>query len=300
MQRRPFAAAIVLIGWASANASEPARRATTSPSATPLRTVGRVPFSDHDAFAWIHPALCDGDGNVVLVTVPEADPRDLKNLPAMPQFTKSPGDVTVISADGKKRTVLSLSAVPELADAEQVTTMSSAVDSTGTVFALVWAARPERLGRQYIVSFDRTGRYRSHIDVDLDEMTVQRIGMFGSGEFLLKGVRSSGNPRVATMPGIGGSLQDVITSGDDRRRDRATDVTRVSDRLARAADGRIYFLPEGDHSIYAISPTGASEKVFKLPPVSRKWRPFDVKAAGNGGSDRFTMLRGGSLVRLAP
>jgi hypothetical protein len=281
MRNTSVVVCLALIASGGSAAESPKRTAPTFPAATRLRTLGRVPFAPDDGLTWIHPALCDADGNIVVVTVPDVDPRDLKNLPAAPRYTKNPSDITVISADGKKQTVMTVSTIRELADADQLTTMSSAMDSMGNVFALVWAARPEQLGRQYIVSFDRTGKYRSQIDIDLDEMTIQHIAVFGSGELLLKGVRPDGTPRVAVMPSIGGALQDVIPVNADATADRSAERLAVSEQLARGSDGRIYFLAEGGRSIHAIAATGTMEEVFKLAPVPRNWRPFDLKVAGN-------------------
>jgi hypothetical protein len=96
-----------LLAWASAPASAGAPPQRTS--ASPLRTASKVRFSESHSLAWLQPAQCDANGNVVLVTEPAPDPRDLKALPAMPRHTKNPSDVTIISADGKKTTVLTSS-----------------------------------------------------------------------------------------------------------------------------------------------------------------------------------------------
>jgi hypothetical protein len=144
----------------------------------------------------------------------------------------------------------------------------------------VWVARPEQMGGQYIVSFDRSGRYRSRIAIDLDQMIVQRIAVFGSGEFLLDGVRPSSGRRQVVMPAIGGALQDVVAVADTTSAESGPPPP-ISDRFARGGDGRIYFVPDDSSSVHAVTPAGTSEEVFRLSDVPRPWRIFDLKAAGN-------------------
>jgi hypothetical protein len=160
-----------------------------------------------------------------------------------------------------------------------MTTFGTAVDSGGTVYALVWVARPEQQGGQYIVAFDQSGTYRSRIAIDLDEMTVQRFALFGSGEFLLEGARPSDGRRLAVMPAMGGALQDVFAVSDTASMGPGAPPT-ISDRLTRAGDGRIYFVPDGSYNVHALTPAGTSEEVFRLSDVPRQWRVFDLKASG--------------------
>jgi hypothetical protein len=241
--------------------------------ATPLRTTSTVAFSESSWFAWMNPARCDTDGNVFVVAVPEADPRDVKNAPAPPQYTKKPSDILRVSADGKKRIRFSPAAVPAFANAEEVNTIATALSPSGTLFALVWAPRGQA-GSQHIVSFDETGQYRSQIEVNVEEMVVQGFEVFGSGEFLLWGTRPWGGPRVSIMSGSSGDLlQDVVDEDSGR-------TPKVSNHVTRAGDGQIYFVPQGQESIHAVAPSGLSKYAFRLARVPRNWRLLDLKAAG--------------------
>jgi hypothetical protein len=81
------------------------------------------------------------------------------------------------------------------------------------------------------------------------------------------------------MPAIGGALQDVVAVADASSAESAPPP--ISDRFARGGDGRIYFVPDDSSSVYAVTPAGTSEEVFRLSDVPRQWRIFDLKAAGN-------------------
>lgn len=276
---------LAILSWAPASVSETVKRAKpASPdgqiATTPLRATGTVKFSQDDWFAWLNPARCDTSGNVFVVPVPEADPRDAKNPSAPPLYPKKLGDILRISADGKKRTRFSPATVPALANADEITTVAMSLGPGGTLFALVWARRGEASGGHYIVSFQETGQYRSHIEVDDDDMAVQRFEVFGSGEFLLRGVRFSGSPRAAVMPASGGLLQDVVFLPAVDSEVAAT-PPKLSDHLGRGGDGRIYFVPEGEDSVHVIAPSGLSERAFRLAPVPRTWQLMDLKAAGS-------------------
>ena len=273
---------LAILSWGAAGASDTAKRATPSNTqvvATPLHTTSTVSFSQHDWFAWLNPARCDTDGNVFVVPVPEADPRDVKNKSAPPLYPRKLSDILRISADGRERKLFSLASVPALAKAQEISTVAMTLGPGGIPFALVWAQRGEASGSHYIVSFEESGRYRSHVEVDGDEMAVQRFEVFGTGEFLLQGVRVWGDSRVAVMPAGGGLLRDVDFLPEVDSEDAGTQP-RISEHLARGGDGRIYFVPEGKESIHVIEPSGLSEHAFRLAPVPRNWRLTDLKAVG--------------------
>lgn len=130
--------------------------------ATGLRTASRVSFSKDQWFAWRNPVTCDADGNLFLVVVPPADPRDLKTPPSAARFTRTANDILRVSADGKTTTLIKPDAVPAFAEADAVHTGPLAVDSSGSLYAVVLVTRGET-GKQYLVSFDSKGQYSSRL-----------------------------------------------------------------------------------------------------------------------------------------
>ncbi len=321
----PFFSAALMVSWGTAAASDSPKRTAPSPreqpvargtppspdasgetnthvEPIPLRASGTVPVSEGGWFAWVHPARCDNSGNVFLVAVPQADLRDVKSASSPPRHTKNPSDIWGISASGKKRTLFSPSAVPGLGDVQEITTITTTVGPTGTLYAVVWVSRREDAGNQYIVSFDENGRYVSHVEVDGDEIVVKGLEVFGSGEFLVWGVRPWGGPRVAVMSGSGSGLQDVIIESEPGSKDSAR-LLALSDHVARGADGRIYFVTKGEEdihgpeSIQAISASAVAEPAFRLAPMPRTWRLMDLKAAGQRLAVMYLDEQGGGKSR---
>jgi hypothetical protein len=244
--------------------------------ATPLRSLSSVAFSL--ARVWAGPVRCDEDANIFFLVVPELDPRDAKNAPAPPRYTKTPCDILGVSADAKKTTHFNPSSVTAFADADEVTTVATALDATGTLLALVWVRRGES-GNQYIVPFDKSGGHRSVLKLDPLEMIVQGFEVFGSGEFLLRGRRvSPDGPRAAVMSGGGSTLRDVVGLPIEAL-DDPTQPPGL-DHMVRGGDGRIYFAAHGEESVYAVGPSGDSELALRLVPAARNRRLVDLKAAG--------------------
>jgi hypothetical protein len=244
-----------------------------------------VSFAKDQSLSWLNPALCDGDGNVFLVAVPRADPRDLKRAPAPPRYTKKPSSILRVSADGRKTTLITLDAVPGIADAATVATGALSVDPSGSLHAAVRITRAEG-GNQYIVSFDGKGRYLSHVEVDPDEIFIHRFEVLGSGEFLLLGMRLGVGPRATVMTAGGGSFRDLTfsTNLEDEQTAAApahSAASRFSSHLARGGDGRIYSVPPGQDSVNVIEASGESRVELKLTPVPPSWRFVDLMAGGN-------------------
>jgi hypothetical protein len=276
---------LTMVVWGSALAGDTAPRPTAAttrdqPVAIRLRETHTVTFSWDDWFGWVNPARCDGDGNVFFVPMHRADRSDAKKSAAAPA-PPVPSEILRVSAEGKS-TLIRPARAPVLAFADEVTavhTLRTAVDPGGTLFALVWAARGNEDGRQSIVSFDETGRYRSLVRVDVNEIVASEFEVFGSGEFLVWGQRPWGGPRVAVMPPAGGRLRDVaFVPGIESA--KAAAQAKLPSHVARAGDGRIYFVPEGEESIHVVGPSGRSERAFRLARVPPNWRLADLEAAG--------------------
>jgi hypothetical protein len=283
---------------------------------TPLQTVSTAAFSDGGYFAFIEPALCDEDENTFFLTAPHWDEG------APPESAPSPRDVVRVSSDGKKRMTFSPQKGSQFATATELKTLAIALDRDGALYMLIWAvwrdspAKPEKNGQsdkpekngqsdkperngqsdkperngQYIVSFDRKGEYRSHLEVDWHQMLVSQFEVFGSGEFLLRGRRvEPSESRLAILSASGTTLQDVsVFSGRPLDEPPLEDPPQARfDRMVRGGDGRIYVTQEdgageGD-VVYAISAAGDTERLFKLPRMPKDPPLVAWKAA----RDRF-------------
>jgi hypothetical protein len=273
-----------LLSAASTTAGEAPERARPRTrdlpvAATPLHETGRVPFSDRDWMAWVHPARCDSEGNVFLTSIAALDPRQVKKTPPPPPRQT----LLRISADGKKRTAYSPASLSVLANADSFSVGATALGPTGTLYALVWAPRGDMSGTHSIVSFDESGRPKSHVEIDPDDMGVQGFEVFGSEEFLLRGIRPwEGSPRTAILPAAGGLLQDVVSLPEPGSGGGET-MARLSDTVVRGGNGRIYYVPAGgeDDHVHAIAPSGLAEHAFRLAPPPRNQRLIEVKAAGH-------------------
>jgi hypothetical protein len=209
--------------------------------------------------------------------MPETDSRDVENAPAPAQHMKMPCSILGISADGKKQTRFNPAAAEPFSDADDVSTLATALDAGGALYALVWV-RGGETGNQYIVSFDENDRYHSRVELDSQEIVAQQSEIFGSGEVLLRGRRTQPDgARVAVMAAGGGPLRDVV--GLPTTVEEPT-AAPISDHIVRGGDGRIYFAPEGDKWVYVIEPSGDSQQAFRLATMPRNCRLVDLKAAG--------------------
>jgi hypothetical protein len=250
--------------------------------ATALRTSKSVAFAEDQSLAWKHPVLCDGSGNVFLVPVPRADPRDVKAAPAPPRYTRPPSDILVVSTDGKIKTVIKPEAVPAFAKADAISTVGLAFDSSSTLHAVVRVTEGKSR-TQYLMSFDSDGKYRSRLEIDPGEMVVNRFAIQKSGDVLLVGTKLGVGPRIAIMEAGGGGFHDVFigaNEGDDHEQSLAGSP-RVSDILLRGSDGRIYFVPRGQESVHVIEASGESRFAFNLTPMARNVRLVDLEEANN-------------------
>jgi hypothetical protein len=232
-----------------------------------------------DYFAWAGPALCDENGNFYFLVVQPITPG---------HKLKEPRAVLRISADGKKRLSFNPAAAPEFASAHELLTLGFALDPEGGLFLLI---RHEMGGQsgQYIVSFDKNGEYRSYFEVDSREIVVQQFEVFGSGQFLLRGLRPDGAPRLAVLSGKGGELKEVIGWSRLHRPFGAPgngSIVRLS-QVVRGGDGRIYLAEpdarQGEDVVYAFRPSGDWEESFTLRPMPKAPELLGWQAAG----DRF-------------
>jgi hypothetical protein len=210
----------------------------------------------------------------------------VNNAATPTESVRQPSDLLEVSADGKKTTLISPGASSVFADAEEVTTITTAVDSGGTVYALDWVVPRAKKGLQYIVSFDKKGLVHSRVEVDQKEIVAEKLDVFGSGDFLLRGVRRRPDGslaiRVVVMSSDGGSVREVSGLPSAELEDPNIGGNKFSaDHFVRGGDGRIYFVPEGDNTVYFIDPSsGASIEAFRLAPMPPERRLTDLQAAG--------------------
>ena len=189
--------------------------ASTEPEVTPLRTLSTATAAlSADGFlSCLGPPLCDRRQNVYFLVVPHWTPR--KDGTAGAGAALRPRDVLRVSADGKKQTTFNPAGIPKFANATELLTIAAALDQHGTLYTLVWArwrdgnSQTEKSG-QFILSFKEDGQYRSHLEVDGDQILVDQFEVFGSGDFLLRGRRAqTSEPRLAIFAAAGQTLQDV-------------------------------------------------------------------------------------------
>jgi hypothetical protein len=165
---------------------------------------------------------------------------------------------------------------------------------------LVWARWPGDIGQpeksgQYIVSFDRKGEYRSHLEVDWHEILVNQFEVFGSGEFLLRGRRTSpAESRVAILSASGQTIKDVGNWSGKPLDEPSPESSPKFDQMVRGDDGRIYLTwqetGEERDIVYAVSASGESERAFAVPPLPKEpqlvgWKAADDRFAGTYRSE---------------
>jgi hypothetical protein len=265
-------------------------------SARPLRESGKRSTSTAlapagGAAAWVDPVRCDQDGGLYFVVLPQVSPRDANRPPGSPGARPwSPREIVRVGDNGRTATRFDPGSVPAFAGADEVKTLATAIDSQGVLSALVWVPRGEAEGRQYIVSFDKSGRYTSRVEVDHQEIVVQQFEVFGSGELLLKGFRHD-EPRLAVMSGAG-DLRDVLSPAREApveprgagspgpSRETAPNARLDFDHMVRGGDGRIYVARGGESSVYAIEPSAEIEEAFRLSPPPGSLRLAGLRASG--------------------
>ena len=277
---RLFLAGLAMVLCSVTEAGELASHGVPAPEkilATPLRTVSSTPAPIGDFFAWVDPGVCDENGNAYFLVATPIAPGHGQG---------GPRAVLRISADGQRRFSFDPAAVPEFASAHELHTIGFALGPDGGLFALVWYEMGGQSG-QYILSFDKNGEYRSNFEVDSSEIVAQQLEVFGSGQFLLRGARPSGEPRLAILSATGGKLKDVVGWSPLPKSLEEPSVKRGMVRrsqVARGDDGRIYLAEpdarEGMDAVYALGPHGQSQEIFTLRPMPDARELVGWKAAG--------------------
>jgi hypothetical protein len=243
----------------------------TAPTA--LREVESVRIGQWDKgwFAYVLPVHCDGPSLYFRLIQPLSE-RDTDAPGRNPSST--PRRVTKLSADGKNRVELDPARSPKLAAANSLLTADVAVDEHGSVFLLVWAtwygATPQSDAyKQFVVSFDRKGEYRSVVEIDHEEFSAHQLQVFSSGAFALRGRRAGSAQTTVAILSPGGGLKDVVRWPGRPSADDSELPGAGPEYLVRGEDGRVYFTDfeaQDDFvTIYALRDTGDSEPVQKLP-----------------------------------
>lgn len=248
-----------------------------SPAPVRLRTGSAVTVAGGTFGHFVGPLQCDPDGNVFFVPAPP-----FPSPPAPPAVT--PPDAAVrVSADGKTTTRFSLTSVPGLGNFADSQITATAFDTGGNLYVLAVGG-----SRQYIVSFTKSGQYKSKIEIDLHEIMIGSFAVFNSGEFLLAGRPPDDpmRPRVAVLSAGGGSLWDVALSADPALKKGLPVESRMElldlASAEPAPDGRVYFArrtPRGP--VYAVSPSGVVTGKFALVPPRRGATLFSIKVSGH-------------------
>jgi len=250
-------------------------QSTARPMIRPLRELASTPFTQNDWFAWIEPARCDSEGNLFFLVMPET--KRGTTAAAAPR----PTDILRVSADGKKSMLLKPGTASALADVERFQTVTTAVDPSGSVFALVWATDGDA-NTQHIVSFDKAGKLHSHLEVDPEEMFVGAFEVFGSGAVLLEGFRKppDNEPRAVILTPGGGGLRDVTAVSSDPSI-KVIPQVKTAAYTARGPDGIVYLVPGDEKAVYAVDASGDSRFQFTLPKPPRNRRLVGLKAASS-------------------
>ncbi len=255
-----------------------------APEIIPLKALGEVPATN-GFLTWAEPVVVDDAGNAYFLVGPTRDhQRD-------PADTPVPRDVLRISADGKTHSKLSPLASPKLAKA-RLSTSTIALAPDGMLSMLTWARWPERGleedGAQYIVSFKRDGEYGSELKVTAPDLGATQFEVFTSGEYLIRGQSlTTGQSRLAVLSASGSEAQEVVTwpglpeAGELDQSSSRTEL--LVGQMTRADDGRIYVTQqgtrEGEHVVFAISPSGYSERRFTLRRLPGNPRLVSLKSA---------------------
>jgi len=238
MAREHLFATYLIVGCCGLAAAEDSRnRAKTAPAgpdAIPLQTLSTATatISGDGFLSWSGPPLCDQRQNVYLLLVPHWTARPDGRAGAGAALR--PRDVLRISSDGKKQTTFKPTADPKFANVDELITIGAALDQHGTLFTLVWARWREGSTQsaksgQFILSFKPDGQLRSQVEVDPDQILVDKFEVFGSGDFLVRGRRpNSSDPRLAILGSSGRSLQDVRRWSGKFLDDPSPDTPRIS------------------------------------------------------------------------
>jgi hypothetical protein len=290
MRLRSLLSCSALLICSVADGSELSKKGSARVPTTPLTAVSTVSATKGSFLAWIEPVKSDDKGNAYFLILPEIRRQTDPNAEV-----PKPRDVLRISGDGKERSTVSPIKSSKLATATTVTTAGIALDPDGALSMLVWAHWRDSTGGedkrgQYIVSFDKGGDYRSEVEVDWREMGVMQFEAFGSGKFLLRGRWANADEMRLVVLLPTGSLQDIDWS--ERPSQAPEPIERSSPprtasfgQMVRGGDGRIYVTQPGERPgetvVYAISPSGQSERVYTLRPMPGDLPLVGMKAAGD-------------------
>lgn len=249
-----------------------------------LRMANTAKLSQGGYLAWAGPAVCDPNGNVFFLVIPEPAGRDAQGRATPQQAQLNPRDVLRISADGKQRVTFNPAAISKFAEADDVTTLAVAVDRDGVLFMLVLATWGEK-SAQYIVSFDHTGKHRSDLEVDSQQILVHQFEVFGSGEFLLRGRRTDTDEARLAVLSPEGILRDVVDHPAVLLKGPSPASTAAFEYMVRGDDGRIYVTQRGGRQegdvVHVLDALGQSKVAFKLAPMPNKGRLSVWQAAGD-------------------
>jgi hypothetical protein len=240
------------------------------PEPTRLRVAGAVPVEGELFTLFKGPFRCDSEGNVSFVPY----------SPARPQAATSSTLAVRISADGKKTTRFSVAGGLGLDYFADVGIEAIALDNAGSLYALTDVQTRDG-SRQFVVAFDADGRYKSKVEIDPEEILVDRFGVVGSGEILLSGYRPRRTTqRIVVMAAGGGRLRDVVvpteSSGEEGPTSSPNPETPTVEHVEAGPDGRLYVGPDAIAGpVWAISSSGTVTGKFALAPPKR-----DVKLVG--------------------
>jgi hypothetical protein len=253
-----------------------------------VRQLRSVPIAGRSGYFSWESAVCDEHGQVFLLPI---SPRTGEGQEPSP-----PRDVLRISSDGKELKWFDPTSAHEFADADEVTTIALTLDTRGDLVTLIWArwiregGEFGEKGGQYIVSFDDDGPH-SHQEVDWREMKVGQFAVFGSGDYLLRGLRlPATRERLVILPRGAKEFRDIVgwpnypaQWDDDPNRDVGR--TFFSRHTVRGGDGQVYLTgldPQEDVvRVYSLDPSdGRTREAFRLEEMPHNYQLLGLLSAG--------------------
>lgn len=283
----PFLSCLLALVCSTADGGETRSRTARVTLATPvvaLRIANTAKLSQGGYLAWAGPAVCDPNGSVFFLVIPQPAGGGTPGRAPARQAQFNPRDVLRVSADGKERATFSPAASPKFADADDVTTLAVAVDRDGVLYMLVWATWGEK-SAQYISSFDHKGKHRSDLEVDSQQILVHQFEVFGSGEFLLRGRRTDTDEARLVVLSPEGILRDVVDHPTALLKEPSPARAGAFEYMVRGDDGRIYVTQPGGRQegdvVYVLDALGQSTRAFKLAAMPNSRRLSMWQAAGD-------------------
>jgi len=125
---------------------------------------------------------------------------------------------------------------------------------------------------QYIVSFDASGKYKSKVAIDPEQVVVQEFAVFKSGAFLVAGRSLQQRGRRLAVMSAGGGWHEVVLPGDPASKKGLSPkdaIKALGMSFAQPApDGRVYFaVGTATGPVFPISPSGeVGEGIELVPP----------------------------------